>query len=481
MKFRAVVLVAATVLLGSPSSHADGTRTHAEIGMMCVEKYLLDADPMLPGLGTMFKDQEIRRILCGGCGFSDWGFGGVNPEAGEASHWHPFESAWAGVLKDRHYTMPPTEAARKEMAFFMGALCHNIADLPWHFRHGKDLSFLNMAAQMDGASHIEAETGMDLAWYIRKARGHVEMPSSWVPYDTIMGVMRRAKVNATEQQLRTGVSREHLILRSGPFASQLLANNYHPKLAWSTAHVMDYYYGGMEHAAASSAMWCRYWYADIMGGYCLQQMPRYFDEVAKGSRYVPYLGTADTTLRERLPTNNAGQEPILEAGGPTGNRRSILIRFGLADVPKDAKVGKATLWLACAGPVDGDSGPVPLAVYPAPAAWREGAGVSDPCNGVAGRAAVTGEATWSTFPAECGSPTAQTSLQKTAQHQWVSFDVTTLVSSWIKDPGANNGFMIRSTSDATAKFFSAQAFQATPDGYCGGTRVAYRPMLIILP
>lgn len=114
---------------------------------MCVEKYLLDADPMLPGLGTMFKDPEIRRILCGGCGFSDWGFGGVNQEAGEASHWHPFESAWASVLKDRHYTMPPNEAARKEMAFFMGALCHNIADLPWHFRHGKDLSFLNMAAQ----------------------------------------------------------------------------------------------------------------------------------------------------------------------------------------------------------------------------------------------------------------------------------------------------------------------------------------------
>jgi uncharacterized membrane protein len=78
MKLRAVILVAAALLLGSPSSHADGTRTHAQIGMMCVEKYLLDADPMLPGLGTMFKDMEVRRILCGGCGFSDWGFGGVN-------------------------------------------------------------------------------------------------------------------------------------------------------------------------------------------------------------------------------------------------------------------------------------------------------------------------------------------------------------------------------------------------------------------
>jgi hypothetical protein len=244
---------------------------------------------------------------------------------------------------------------------------------------------------------------------------------------------------------------------------------------------MDYYYGGMEHAAAASVMWCRYWYAEIMGGYCLQQMPRYFDEVAKGSRYVPYLGTADTTLLERLPTNNAGQEPILEAGGPAGNRRSILIRFDLADVPKDAKVGKATLWLACAGPVKGVSGPVPLSVNPAPGAWQEGARVSDPCNGVEGRAAVTGEATWSKFPAACGSPIAQTSLQKAEEHQWVSFDVTALVSSWVRDSAGNNGFMIRGTSDAAARFFSAQAFQATPDGYCGGTRVAYRPMLILLP
>ena len=71
MKFKAVVLVAAMALLGSFSTRADGTRTHAEIGLMCAEKYLVDADPMLPGLGTMFKDLESRRILYGGCVFSD--------------------------------------------------------------------------------------------------------------------------------------------------------------------------------------------------------------------------------------------------------------------------------------------------------------------------------------------------------------------------------------------------------------------------
>jgi hypothetical protein len=448
---------------------------------MCAEKYLVDADPMLPGLGTMFQDLEIRRILYGGSAFSDWGFGGVNPEAGEASHWHPFESAWAGVLKDRHSTMPYSETARKEMAYFMGALCHNIADLPWHFSHGKDLSFLAKTWEMDHTTHVETELGLDMVRYAGKASGPAQMLSDWVPFDTIMAAMVRAKVTATEQQVHTGVNRERVILRSGAYAGELLARNYRPKLKWSMAHVTDYYYGGMEHAAAACAMWCRYWYADILGGYCLQQMPRYFDNVAKGSNYVPYLGTADTTLLERVPANNAGQEPILEVGGPAGNRRSILLRFDLADVPKNATIGKATLWLACAGLVEGVSGPVPLAVWPAPSAWKEGARVSEPCNGVEGRAALAGESTWSTFPAECGSPIAQTSLQMAEEHQWVSFDVTAMVASWVRDSAANHGFMIRGTTDAAARFFSAQAFQATPDGYCGGTRVAYRPMLIILP
>jgi hypothetical protein len=481
MKRSALVGLAAAMLLGASPSHAIGTRSHGEVGRMCVENYLQDADPMLPGLGSMFKDAEIRRILYGGCAFSDWGFGGVNQQAGEASHWRPFENAWAGVLKERHYTIAPSETARKELAFFMGAVCHNIADLPWHFSHGKDLSFIHKAGEMDHATHIDCDLGLDLVRHAGKTLGLAQTPLDWVPFDTIMAAMRSAKINATEEQVRKGVKRERGVLQGMSLAGMLAAGQYEPKLKWGMAHVMNYYYGGLEHGAAASAMWCRYWYADIMGGYCLQQMPRYFDNVAKDSGYVPYLGTTDTTLLERLPANNAGQEPILEAGGPAGNRRAILIRFDLAEVPKDAKVGKATLWLASAGPVKGVGGPVALAVCPAPSAWKEGAGASDPCNGVKGRAAVVGEATWATFPVTCGEPIARASLEKADEHQWVSFDVTALVSTWIMDPGLNNGFMIRGTSDAAAKFFSAQAFQATPDGYCGGTRVAYRPMLIILP
>jgi hypothetical protein len=481
MRLRVALPLATALLLGAFRSPAIGTRSHAEVGRMCVEDYLENADPMLPGLGSMFKDVEIRRILYGGCAFSDWGFGGVNPEAGEASHWRPFENAWAGVLKERHYAMPPSQAAQKELAFFMGAVCHNIADLPWHFSHGKDLSFVHKAGKMDHATHLDVDSGLDLVRYAGKAQASTQTPSDWVPYETIMAALRSAKVNATEQQVRSGVKRERLILQSSFYAGALLADKFRPGLKWSLAHVMDYYYGGLEHGAASAAMWCRYWYADILGGYCLQQMPLYFDNGGRSSQYVPYLGASDTTLLERLPANNAGQEPILEAGGPAGNRRAVLLRFDLTDVPKEARVGKAVLWLADAGPVKGVSGPVPLEVYAVPAAWEEGAGVSDPFNGVEGRAASAEEVTWSRFPAECGRPIAHATLQKTEEHHWVSLDVTALVAAWVKEPANNHGFMIRGTTDAVVRFYSSQAFRASPDGYCGGTRIAYRPMLIILP
>ena len=478
---RVPCLAAVCVLLAALPCHAIGTRTHAEIGMMCVEKYLVNADAMLPGLGTMFQQRENRRILYRACEFPDWGFEGINPDAGEASHWHPFESAWAGLLKDRHYTLPYDEAAQQEIAFFFGALCHNIADLPWHFGHGKDKSFLQMANEMDHASHGDAEIGIDFVRYTQRPFHHIGNLSNFVPFETIMAVMQRANLKVTREQVQAGITRENLIMWFGPLVALGYASERRAALPWCMAHVEDYYYGGMEHDAAACAMWCRYWYADITGGYCFQQMPMYFDNVAKDSGYVPYLGTSDTTLLERTPDANLGQEALLQVGGPSGNRRAALVRFDLVDLPKDAKVGKATLWLASAGPLDGGAGPVPMAVYGAADAWQEGGGVSDPYNGMEGRPAAAGEAVWSMFPAEGGEAAAQTTLANTDEHQWVSFDVTALVNSWLADPGSNNGFMVRGTSEAAAKFFSAQAFRASPDGYCGGTRVAFRPMLILLP
>jgi hypothetical protein len=481
MKCVPLTVAVALALLAALPCQAIGTRTHAEIGMMCVEEYLLGADAMLPGLGTMFKPMENRRILYRACAFPDWGYGGINPDAGEASHWHPFNRAWADLLGERGYAMPPDAEGQQELAYFLGAVCHDIADTPWHFNYGNHKSFLQMANDMDQASHGAAEIGSDFVRYTQHPFRHISYLSNWVPFDTITAVMKRANIKVTSEQLRAGITREHLIMWFGPLVGQFYASEERAALPWCMAHLEDYYYGGMRHNAAACAMWCRYWYADITGGQCLQQMPMYFDNVAKDSGYVPYLGTADTTLLERAPANNLGQESLLQVGGPVGNRRAALVRFDLTDVPKDAKFGKATLWLASAGPVDGVAGPVPMAIHAAPGSWQEGGGVSDPYNGMEGRPATPGEAAWTAFPPEGGDPVARGSLENSAAHQWVSFDVTALVNSWRTNPESNHGFMIRGVSDAAATLFSAQAFQADSSGYCGGTRVAYRPMLILLP
>ncbi len=471
-------------LLASLPSYAIGTRTHAEIGMRCIEEYLLGADAMLPGLGTMFAPMENRRILYRACAFPDWGYGGINPDAGEASHWHPFNKAWASLLSDRHYTMPPNEDGQKELAYFLGAICHDIADIPWHFSHGSDKSFLQMSNDLDHASHLDTEMGVDFDRYTQHPFRHISYLSNFVPFDTIFAAMQRANVHATREQLQNGITREHLILWFGPVVAEFLAKERRDALPWCMAHIEDYYYGGMRHDTAACAMWVRYWYAEILGAHCLQQMPLYFDNPKPNADYVPYLGVADTTLLERLPENNAGLEPILEVGGPAGDRRAALLRFDLGGIPQDKPVRKATLWLASAGPVnDAQAGPVSISVAPAPAAWQEGTGVSDPYNGINGRTAEPAEAKWKDVPVTQTPNAIQTQLQNPAANQWMSVDVTPIVQAWIKDPGSNFGVILRGTGESSAmgRLYSSQAFRADASGYCGGTRVAFRPMLILLP
>ncbi len=481
---RAPLVVVVFFLLAALPSYAIGTRTHAEIGMRCIEDYLLDADAMLPGLGTMFKTMENRRILYRACEFPDWGYGGINPDAGEASHWQPFNRAWAGVLADRHYTMPPDEEGQRELAYFFGAVCHDIADIPWHFSHGSDKSFLQMSAETDHASHGDTEIGVDFVRYTQQPFRHLSYLSNYVPLETIMAAMQRAKIKVTREQVQAGITRENLVMWFGPLVAQFYANQRRAAMPWCMAHMEDYYYGGMRHDSAACAMWVRYWYAEILGGHCLQQMPRYFDNVAPDAGYVPYLGVADTSLLERLPDNNAGLEPILEVGGAAGDRRAALVRFDLAGIPKDKPIRKAMLWLASAGSLEnGPAGPVSVSVVPAPGVWQEGAGASDPYNGTSGRAAMAGEVTWNNLPLESASNAVEATLGNRAANQWMSVDVTAMVQAWIKEPGGNCGFVLRGTGNAgtVARFYSSQAFQADPSGYCGGTRVAFRPMLVLLP
>ncbi|HPA41636.1 MAG TPA: DNRLRE domain-containing protein, partial [Candidatus Hydrogenedentes bacterium] len=124
--------------------------------------------------------------------------------------------------------------------------------------------------------------------------------------------------------------------------------------------------------------------------------------------------------------------------------------------------------------------PPAIGVAPAAAPWAEGGGASDPFNGEDGRPAGEGEVTWARRPqGEAEAP--RTAETVPAAGQWASWEVTPLVRGWLEDPGANHGLRLMAAGEGTALFFSSQAFQASADGYCGGTRVAFRPMLVLLP
>jgi hypothetical protein len=68
-----------------------------------------------------------------------------------------------------------------------------------------------------------------------------------------------------------------------------------------------------------------------------------------------------------------------------------------------------------------------------------------------------------------------------ATDTWRAFDITTLVRQWAANPETNCGILLAQAEPATGavQFISSQAFKARRDGYCGGRRVAFRPMLVL--
>lgn len=477
---RAALLSALFVFLLAPGAPAIGTRTHAEIGRRCAEQYLAGADEMLPGLGSLVARRANLKILYTACAFPDWGYGNINPDAGEASHWHPFMRAWAGELRARGAGFDPSAGMQREMAFFLGAVCHNIADIPWHFSSGGDLSFLEKSAQMEGGTHTVTEIGGDFIRYQKDRLRHWGMLTDFYPLDTVHTALTASGVSVTREQLRTGYVREQMIMWGAPLVTAPFAADYEKRLPWTVAHLEDYYFGGMQHNAAACAMWCRYWYAEAAGGHCLQQMPAYgAPGGADGCGYCPYLGVSDTTLAEDLPGHNTGGEAFLNVSAVSGRRRDTLVRFDLSHLPPAAPFLKAVLWMHCDG-VEGT--PPAVGVSAAIGPWTEGGGVSDPFNGENGRPAEGGEVTWSQrLPGETAS--APVGAVVPAAGQWASWDVTPQVRDWLADPASNHGLrvMAAGAGGGSARFFSSQAFRASDDGYCGGTRVAFRPMLILLP
>ncbi len=464
--------------------HAAGPRTHAQMGYRALERYLDESDAMLPGLKAFFADEKTRAAFYSGCAFPDWGFSNVYHDAGEHSHWLAFHNAYEAYLR-RTFPQPWDAPARREVAFFLGAISHGITDVPWHFNHAQPphRSLLAMSLAQDQADHATTEILGDLFIHANTSLD-IEMAGRfhW-PYQSILAAFHASGYgDVTLEHLKRGTH----ILETGWTAGALVgagaAHGFAEKYPWLTSHLHDYYYGGVEHGGAATIVWLRYYYARLSDVYLFQQTPDY----SAPSPFYTYRGCRDATVIEARPDHNTGGEPLLEIGHDADGLRSAALAFDLSAISPNTTVHRAILWLHIHDHRgERPAGKFELRIRPLLGGWQEGDGQTDVVNGSAGKPRTDQSLTWKTLP-RTGEAVATVNIERTENTgQWVQIDVTAAVQAWVNDPATNHGMLIEGTaadgSSGVLRIISSDAMLDQADGYCGGTRIAYRPLLIVVP
>ena len=145
-----------------------------------------------------------------------------------------------------------------------------------------------------------------------------------------------------------------------------------------------------------------------------------------------YGGTADTSIYAWNASQTAGDEPTLDT--TTVNIRHGLVRFDLGPLPSGAFNVKATMHLYVEQP---GPAPVQMQAFQVLRGWSE--------ENASWRNATT-SILWST-PGCAGLGSDRVtmpfySVEATPSTNWVSFDVTELVNSWLVDPAENYGVLL---------------------------------------
>ncbi|HIC87880.1 MAG TPA: DNRLRE domain-containing protein [Anaerolineae bacterium] len=155
-----------------------------------------------------------------------------------------------------------------------------------------------------------------------------------------------------------------------------------------------------------------------------------------------YLGTTDATIHAWYPTTNYGTIGALSLRAD--DIASGLIRFGL-DIPTGSQVLDATLELYVLGRTNGNRETVSTyrllrPWHPDQATWQQAAAGSSwtvpGANGIGSDR--TAEATDATTLDSVG--------------YWIRLNVADLVQTWVHDPSANNGLILRATGSRPVQY-----------------------------
>jgi len=489
---RNVILIVA-VLTGpalSPASPAAaaGIRTHVQ---MCVEALTQQLAPeKIPGISDLFADQEARRAFYHGCMFPDWGFAvqGMK-DAAEDAHWDKFQTRYLEILKDR-FPLPWNGEAKREIAFYLGAVAHGAQDIPWHFDGPSHPSYLRLSEKYDKLNHGETEKRVDALVYIRYHREPGSDPlgkpdCAW-PFGTLLAVYGPSHPEVTKEKLQQGCQ----ALAAGYLGTGALGELHRKELPkkhpWNAAHLADYYYGGIEAGASMTSMLVSRYFARLRGGVHFQRDIAY----QKPGEFIPFEGVADAHVYAAQETYNTGLEPLFElTGDGPGDERYGVIRFDLSALPARIPVGSARLWLYLAGRRGNpQTAPKVIAAYPLTQAWKEGTGETDGVAGFRGVPSTGGGISYKDGVGSIpGDPVDAVTIELDAPvGRWISWDVTPIVRRHIAHPEESFGILLRETRESAGgggvlQFLSSQALKAQTDGYGGGARLGRRPALVVMP
>jgi len=325
-----VILVA---LLAAPQAGAAGARTHMEIGKKAVEM-LAAEESIVPGFTAFRADEAAMRAFYSGCTFPDFGQDGINPEAAEAAHWYPYHRAYFELMAEA-YPPPWNDETRRSIAFFLGVLCHGVADVPWHFDDGANISLMS-ASKREEQSHLLDYVG-DIFAHIRYPDIGMAGKFVWVKSEA-QAAFERAGVKCSPDDLERGCPTQERDYMTGARFAPIVYPASAVRWPWTLKHMDGYYYGGVDHAAALSAMCMRYYMAQFLGWRIYQNIPIQGASFPQGKPYLPLRDSAEE--KPRMVFNGESETP------------NHVIVDGL-EPPAGGTVGEAFLYLRFAGRGDG--------------------------------------------------------------------------------------------------------------------------------
>jgi len=433
----AAAVVVGLFLFSSFGVDAAGPLTHSEIGRRAWERYLSQEDDMLPGISRLWDGVDLKQAFYSGCVFPDTMQGGVNDDAAEYAHWYPYQRDYLELLTKEAPPPWDRETARR-VAFFLGVVCHGAADVPWHFDQGPDKSIMTLTQECDGIHHFLDHVGEVYSQVLFDLDGVEVRGHFYCPEGDAFAAFQRGGVKVTRDDIRRGGRRQDGEWRRAALLSPIAYPVFQWRWPWSRAHFEDYYYGGVDHGAALTAVCLRYCYARLNGWHLYQNVH------VKNILYSnedPHAPFRDRTfvIEGGVETEESGA--TLTIGKSGGSERQADLWIDVGDIGDAARVHTAELWLYPVRPVPDGS-----IAFAASQVARADSALSPGC---------------------------------LRQNGWVVFDVTPFVRTWVEQPERNQGVRVKAVAEAEpVEFHSSDAMKARPDGY-GGNVMAYRPILVV--